>query len=1072
MCKWVRLALIPVLILIPSLRGETASACLTGVITDQTDSPIPLAQVWAVNSGTGFTRIGHSDESGYFTLPLLQPGTYRLTVQKEGLKPIAWPGVVLRHGRTTRIDFVMSVTPMVTSIEVSDGEPSVDRAGIWPSSSLSGQEIVELPVSFASGRAVMDVVMLNPGLTSQQGLYSNANYSINGSPHNTQHIAVDGMRINVPGSDTWYRLRPALEEVGEVRIQSGAYAADEGGLAAISIVTRPGTNDFHGSAWYFFANERLRARNFFQSNKPDFDNREYGASLSGPLFRNRTFFSFSYDQYRSRKPQGPITTVPTKALREGNFQGVAEIFDPQTARSAPNGAGIVRDPFPAATIPQSRMDRVSIAMLRYLPLPTAPNTLVNNYNSQLIPDSAFNQLIDAANLRMDQKVTSGNQLFVRFERFGGGYRAEKTFPGDADLTGQRHDAPAHILTIGDSQSFGASVVNEFRSGFTNTGSKSRYAAYNRDAAAALGLKNVSPLHFPVVSIGGVVPVRFGPRGSNDESAALTRDLSDSLTAVRGRHTVKAGLAYRQERLDTYSAGTPSGSFVFSGIFSNQPELAGVGAGFADFLLGLPSSTTLTAGIPFAYEKHSWAVFLQDEVKLGRNLTLNVGLRYEIPSGVRELRDRMSNFSPTTWNPVTGTLGALVFAGRDAPRRLAATDTNNLSPRIGLAYSWDRKTVVRTGYAINYYADRLAYQQGSSLGFVPSLTIATTDQVTPLVQLQDGPPLLGPAPGPGAQIANNNNLVYIPRQMPAVTFYQWSAGIEREAPGRIFLQASYIGSRGSHLWFPRDINQVPGMLLGPGDAQPRRPFPQFFSINFRGVDGFSKYHGLQLAAARRFTGAFTFSANYTLSKTLDNTSFDNAGSAPVQNVYDLRSEYGLSDHDNPHVFNMSVAYQIPRLAKGRMGTLLTSGWQLNAIAHLQAGFPFNVTTSINQSGALSGVLRPDRLEDGRLPPNQRTVERWFDAGAFSLPAPYHFGNSGRNILRQPGFRQLDFSLTRNLDFRTHFSENTRVQIRVELFNLLNHVNFEAPDGRIGSRTAGTISKAKDPRMTTLALRLFF
>ena len=468
--------------------------------------------------------------------------------------------------------------------------------------------------------------------------------------------------------------------------------------------------------------------------------------------------------------------------------------------------------------------------------------------------------------------------------------------------------------------------------------------------------------------------------------------------------------------------------------------------------------------------------MSDDIKLRRNLTVNLGLRFDRTWGVGEINNLMTDFSPTAINPITNTPGAIIFAGRDGAPTRFSNPTNTFSPRLGLAYTFKSKTVFRAGASINYYANPISQIQPGSTGFIPAQTLTTTDQITPLVQLRDGPPPLNTqALNLNGGAANNQSVTWIQSNSKPLALYQWSFGIQRELSGKMVVEATYIGSRGVNLWFPVNINEVPTALLGPGNAQLRRPYPQFQNITLRDNRGSSKYHALQMSVSRRFLAGVLFMANYTISKTMDDTSSDPGGGgagAPYETRFDFKREWALSDHDTPQNFNLTAIYEIPQWFHGTIGRYATKGWQLNAVAHVYGGHPLNPGVSTNQVGSLGGTQRPDRIGDGALPSDQRSPSHWFDTNAFTLPGLYIFGNSGRNVLRKPGFGQADASLFKNTYFKTWLNESTNAQFRAEFFNVLNHPNFNAPNASIGSLAAGSITNAQYARSITLGVRFVF
>ena len=1072
-----------VLLLLASLSGPALGQRITGrivgLVSDTTGSIIPKVEVAATNRNTGINFRTVSDETGYYVIPTVPPGEYVLTVERPGFKKLERTGITVGLDQTIRVNLQLQVGEISDTMTVTEQAPLVSSETAGLSTVQERKQVIELPITFSDGRAVFDFLLLGAGTTSPGGPLHNANLSVNGSRQNTISAMVDGAEINLPGDEHWYLARPPVEEVKTIRTQSGAYSAEFGGFSVLNVETLSGTNNFHGSAYYFYSDQSLTARNFFASRRNRFRAREWGGTVGGPIIRNWTFFNFTYDRFTPLLPNVNISTVPTEPLRQGNFQGFATIFDPMTTRPNPNGPGFIRDPFPNNQIPRDRMDPVALKLMEYWPQPNiAGAASVNNFTNEKVPNFQFRQVKDPVSVKIDQKINDRNQLFARLQNHPARNEYSRFIGGPAETFIASVDTSNWSAAIGDTHTFSPQLVNEFRLGYLRNTLNSFFHGHNEDYAGKVGLRNLSPRHFPSITVGGALPMILGPTLALPQLAQEHHHISDNVTYVRGRHIIKTGLNVKWQRDNSAELGRPSGVFRFSGIFTQNLQAPGAGVGFADFLLGLADSADVSSPLAptFGRRKPTFASFVQDDVKLRPNLTLNLGLRYERDGSLREVHNRYSNFSPSAINPVTGTPGAIVFAGRDAPETFSEA-RNNFAPRVGLAYSFNPKTVVRLGGGVNYYANPISILAASTLGFNPlPLQLRTTDQVTPALVLNASPPPVPiRLPELTGAIANGLGVRYIPSAVPTPTFYQWSLSLQRELPWNVLAEAAYVGTRGIHLWFQRDINQVPRAFLGPGDAQSRRPYPQFQGITLAANDGESKYHALQLKLTRRFSSGLMVDANYTLSRNMDNSSTDFAGgSGPYQDLSDLKAEWALSQNDNRHVFNMQALYEVPQwLPKGStIANFLSRGWQTNGVFHAYSGFPANPVASINQSGALAGTLRPNRLADGNLPASQRSVDRWFDLAAFTPAAPFTFGNSGRNVIRGPGFWQFDFSLFKNNYFKSPLNEQTNLQFRAELLNAFNHPNFRAPNATIGSAAAGTIRAAFEPRIITFGIRFVF
>jgi hypothetical protein len=477
-------------------------------------------------------------------------------------------------------------------------------------------------------------------------------------------------------------------------------------------------------------------------------------------------------------------------------------------------------------------------------------------------------------------------------------------------------------------------------------------------------------------------------------------------------------------------------------------------------------------------------FAQDDYKISPKLTLNLGLRWEIQSGWSEVHNRLGNFDPTIINPATGTLGALWFAGQNGHNALESTKPHILSPRLGFAWVPRSGWSVRGAYGIfPMMWGGNTYYDGYAPGFAIEGSETSTDSIHPIFSLAQGPPVAfyPSAAARTPDIANGQGVDYMPyNDTPPAYLGEWHLGVQHQLAGGVMIDAAYVGSRGVHLGFGRDINQVPSALLGPGNAQLERPYPQYASISANLFDGYSAYHSFQLSGKKQFAAGLTFTANYTYSKSTDTGT--GSGWGGIQSIdtwqiaYNVRANYALSKTDLPQLLNGAIVYELPVgvgktfLNRGGIANAVLGGWELSTMFQFHSGLPFTpMMGTANLSGSLAGTWLPDRLGNGTLA--NPSINEWFDPTAFAQPAPYTFGNSGRDILRGPGWSNVLLGLAKSFKIRW-IGEAGRLQIRGEAYDVLNHANFGMPNPDIGTPGAGVVSYANTNRIVQLGAKLSF
>ncbi|HJY05260.1 MAG TPA: TonB-dependent receptor, partial [Bryobacteraceae bacterium] len=682
--------------------------------------------------------------------------------------------------------------------------------------------------------------------------------------------------------------------------------------------------------------------------------------------------------------------------------------------------------------------------------------------------------------RLDYNISDKNRLTLSVtQRDNPGFNPSPDAPLDVTTS----DIASYNAQISDVWSMTPNTVNEFRFGFTRQANNFAPATLGQGLPAKLGWAYNEADIAPGVNITGTCCSGIGP-GTNAIYNENSFDPSDVVTLIRGRHILKFGgevLMYQDNA--TPWGNINAGNFTFSGVFTQRgPNDSTNGAGgqsgigYADFLLGQVSQWNASNTPIVGFRQKSPQFFVQDDWKITQNLTLNLGLRYQIQGGWSEVRNRLGDFDPTLVNPATNTLGAMWFGGNNGRTNLEANNYKIFLPRVGFAWSPRNNWVVRGGFGIYSYNWSIDTYSGGSegLGTNSQGSLSQTDQVNPVFILGQATyadlNYTGPSRDP--VVYNGQGINYVPYHTPVARNYQYSLSIQHQLGGGMMIQAAYVGSHGTNLSFPMDLNQVPFASLAQsvalsnsgGDPQSLRPYPQYQGISANLFNGISNYNSAQLTFTKRLSSGLQFDLNYTWSRMQDDQDSSGWGSRDGGQVYqyavDPDANYGPSNFDIPHMFKGDVTYQLP-VGKGRTylnrgGVLdaVLGGWQASTIFVLETGRPYTaVVGTSNNSGSLAGQWYPNLVGDPSI--SNPNVNQWFNPAAFAIPEPGTFGNSGRNNLRGPGISDVDFSLGKN--FRIPLPRETgTLQLRFDAMNVLNHPNFDIPNANIGTGGAGTIT----------------
>ena len=869
----------------------------------------------------------------------------------------------------------------------------------------------------------------------------------------------------------------------------------------VNLTTKSGGNEWRGTLFEFLRHEALNARNFFQAAgaaKPEYRRSQFGGTLGGPLARNRSFVFLDYQGQRQAIGRTVISTVPTLLQRQGIFTEpiggrVPTIYDPATT------IGTARAPFPGNTIPQDRMDPVALALLARYPLPTSPGT-ANNYR-RTAPELDDQ---DQWDVRVDHHFGArGGQLFGRVSSFHDRFVPVAPLPdgsGAASGTLGPQATEAWSIASSDQWALSRTLLNELRAGDTRRRVTRSAAQLSAPAGVALGIPGLpSNARFadtlPAFLISGYQQLGSPPNTATDFETGVT-EVADTLSWLKGRHTVKAGLDWRWERLNIVQPPSPTGSFTFNAIGSDLPGVPDTGTPLASFLLGQVQSFSIDLQQrPIQERARIQEYFVQDDWKLGAALTISPGLRYTLNFPSIEINGQTAVFNLHT--------ALLEYPGANPVRPLKK---DNFGPRLGIVYRPREDTVLSTGYALVWIemAGITTPFTTPAFPFLQTVSQRAVDTISPAFVLHEGPSVAPIAPTPTAGLGQG--VFAVDGTLGSGYVQQWNVSLQRELTPTTTLEVAYVGSKSIRLGIPdSNLNQltadqlaigapllqrVPNPFFGIiprssslGDptlplAQLLKPYPAYTTVSlYRNNVGTARYDGLELSVRRRFAHGLSYSAAYTRSRLLDDASavFDASvltgpvANSPIADSHDLSRERDYSTGDMPHVFVSSLVWQLPSGGRARGAwRALARDWTVTLLATLQSGTPVAVTQATNFNAfAGFGVQRPNLVRDPTLPADERTPNHWFNTAAFAVAPPFTLGSASRNPVRGPSYRSVDLALLRRVPVGRR-----AVELRAEIFNLLNTPPLGAPAAVLGAPNFGSITTAGDPRVVQLALKVMF
>jgi carboxypeptidase family protein len=1088
---------------LPPANSQVERASLAGTATDNSGAVVPGVAVRVTNEATNTSVNLQTDAAGEYRAVNLTPGSYAVDAEKSGFQRYVTKGLVLQVAQEARLDIRLQLGGVEQTIEVSAAEALLQTEGSTVGQVIDTRPIETLPLN---GRNIVQLAVLAPGVSglsyAQTGTINSGGRPdelrpggttllANGARDSSNQLLLDGIDNTEMISQTFV-VRPPVEGVQEFKAITNNAGAEYGraGGAVLVTSTKSGSNSFHGSAFEYLRNSALDAKNFFDRPDlpiPQYQLNQFGASLGGPIIRNNTFFFVDYEGYREKQGQTKVITVPTAAAKAGNFAGIARsgIFDPATTAAVNIGGTTTytRTRFPNDLIPASRFDPLAASIVALYPNPQS-SALVNNYISN--PEKLSN--LDRGDIRIDHQITANQTLFGRYSidnsdlhipdtfntRIGGN---EDSFAGPDTVRGQNG-------VLAYNRVFSPTVFAEYRFGFTKFRQFLLPETLTDPVWSQIpGRDTTDPFQpsAPIISPSGYVGL------GNARSEPLIRrehmfENVANLTWQKGKHAFKFGVDIRQ-RLVSETASPPGqsafGRFTFTAGFTNNPSsTGGTGDAIASMLLGYPSSTVRDFFLPGTahVRTNEFNYYARDEWRVTDKLTLSLGIHYEVNTPFTEDNNYWVN-----WDPASA---KLLIAGQNASSTANVnTDFSAIGPRVGIAYQFDQKTVFRAGYGIFYDPQgnygttiRQFRQQPFDLVFTTSpgdlFPANTVRQGIP--KRSDFPPT---DPNNPTAAVPNATITAIDPEFRNAQIQQFNFAVQRQLVKSTVLTATYVGSLGRRLAWNFGINTPPP---GPGSINPRRPYygalPNITNIGYWESAGNSEFQSLQVVFEKRYGNGLYLNANWVWSHAMDNAPWD-GGSGGGQDPYNRRADWGSSNSDVRHRFNLFATYELPfgqgkRWASGdnAFNRYVIGGWEVDAILVLQSGLPFTV---VAPSATNNGTSSRANVISGVAPyPAEQSLQQWFNPAAFSVPPAvcYCYGDSGRDVLTGPRSANLDLTAAK----RFRITENANVAFRAEFFNALNHPQFSIPGNTtIGSNGVGSItSTARPSRQVQFALRLVF
>jgi carboxypeptidase family protein len=1062
--RWT-LGLVALSLLPAAAAAQVTTADIIGRVTDASGGVLPGATVTIENVGTRDVRTASTNATGDYVFNLLPIGTYTVKIELQGFNAVT-SRAVLAAGDRARVDAKLSVGTMTENISVVAESPLVQTDTSTLSALVTEKAVQDLPVN---GRNFVRLVQLVPGAnegtpnslasgTRPDDRRQSSAISVNGALDNQNNQLIDGVDNNERAIGT-IGVKPSIDAIAEVKVQTNLYTAETGRTAGgvVNIITKSGSNIFHGSLFEFYRNDKFDSRNYFSTTKPLLHQNQYGGSLGGPLKSNKTFFFGDYEGFGQQQGVTNLITVPTMKMRSGDFSELTTpIYDPlATPRTA----------FQGNVIPSNRLDPIALRFMSLYPTPTSGG-LANNYGSTTIRT----QDSDTADVRLDHRLDDNDSLFARYSYnnvntftpaacpaiadgvqpgCGGGL----AFPG-SNVT-KAHGVQANFVRI-----LSPSLISEIKAGYLHLTIDSLPLNYGKNLSQVFGLPGVN---FDEVTSGlsTMTVTGFAALGDAQFIPLLQVDrtwqLNGSVTKTAGSHNVKIGTGVVFRNFTVFQSQSPVGNFTFDTRLTDNG--AGVGGNaVASMLLGYPSTVARnhTLFYPY-YHTNEPNAFVQDDWRATSWLTLNLGVRYDIFTPYTEEHGNLSNLDLTTFK--------VLLPGQNGVSDSAnvKTDYSNVAPRLGFSATLPASIVVRGGYGLayfpgNYMSQSFLKNPPYTSSYAPPTSTGASGGL-PTLRLGDGLP----APVATDAVNLSGSFIAVDQDFKSTKVEQFNAIVEKEFSGNV-VSAGYVGARYAKLAVA--IGNIDLAPVGPGAIQQRRTYyaqlPNVTSIGVFRSAFEQDYNALQLVFQRRHRSGLTLGSNYTLAH--------NTQTSPSPWDVNVIERFDAGN-DVRHRYVLTANYELPfGQSLTGAGRQLLAGWQVNAIASFQTGLPYDITNSTARTNT-GGTDRPNLVGDATL--DNPTVGQWFNTSAFAAQTANTLGTNTvpRNYLHGPNQKRLDLSFFKDVAF----TATAKMQLRFEIYNLTNTPIFANPNGALGNAAFGTISSTQagtTPRQMQFAVKLLF
>jgi hypothetical protein len=1049
------------------IQAQVATGTILGNVKDTTGAAVPSAQVAATNVDTQFSRTTTTDDSGQYALRLLPVGNYKVEVTMSGFKNFSQTGIVLEVGRNARIDATIEPGGVAEVVSVVADAPLVETSSASLSRTVGQNEVLNLPLV---NRDLYSLLSITGGVTSNDNSNSLGGpeqlTTINGS----QRAQIGGVSFQLDGGNNTAGLRgtgnpaPNPEAVQEFRVITNSYAAEYGRYPAgvVDVVTKSGTNEFHGAVFEFFRNEKLNSKRWappgVTSAKDPLKRNQYGAALGGPIQKDKTFFFVSYSGLRQEETYYRNTAVvPTSLERAGDFsQSRVKPRDPLT-----------NAPFPGSVIPSARFDPAALTIQnRFVPEANLPN----NFFEVRRPDPLDT---DEATLKLDHNLSPSQTIALSYFYQTGTDTQPQSLTGNIPWVDRDFKWSQHNVNLAHTWTLSSTTINQLRASYMR-----QFGGRVNNPTTSLGDLNSrfqiqGDPTLPRLTVSGYFTGQTsiaGPDAGSDYFA-----VKDVVSTSRGKHSFKFGGEVSYEKIVHDTLLDNYGVFAFNG--------SKTGNAYADFLLGLPSTMTQDAPVRKTDNGAYISLFAQDDFRVHPRVTLNLGLRYDLQFPFTDPQDRKLAFVPGAQSQVSpnAPIGLLFPGDPGISRGIVKTDKNNIAPRLGIAWDprGDGRMSVRAAAGV-FYGSITGNEWNTTADNQPF----TVRQSFPTVRTLSDP--YGNLPGGVGPFPFNYDPASPRFTLPAQVFgpsldfvwpytYQMNLTVEKELLRNFSMSASYVAALGRKLPASVDKN-YPLFRAGATTANvnARRPYLPGTIAQARVLESIfaSDYHGLQLSAERRGS-RFSAKAYYSFGKALEDVDYQGGGLPAVQNSNRLELERGRTSADRTHSFVLSGIWKIDYL-KDSSGALkaLLNDWTISTIVTLQSGRPLTITAGQDRNfdgltNDRADIIGDPKLDSGR--PREELIERWFNTAAFAQPAIGNDGTAGRSIVEGPGFRNVDLGLFRDI----RLAGRAVLQLRAEATNVLNIVNLDNPGtGLNAAATFGKIRTARDMRRIQLGARFSF